>query len=887
MTDPLPRLSAALADRYRIERELGQGGMATVYLAEDLKHHRKVAIKVLRPELAVVLGADRFVKEITTTANLQHPHILTLFDSGTAGEEQGRGAPRPFLYYVMPYIEGESLRDRLDREKQLPLDDALAIAREVADALSYAHAHGVVHRDIKPENILLANGHAIVADFGIAKAVSEAGATRLTATGMSVGTPIYMSPEQAAGESNLDGRSDLYSLACVLYEMLAGQPPFTGPTAANVVHQHLTADARPVSQLRPAVPAPIADMLARALAKNPADRFSPAAQFAAALVPLASATAPVPRGPSRMVLGLGAATVLIAVAATAMWMRTSGDAPAVTIGRTTQVTRDPGLELDPALSPDGAMIAYAQGPAMHMQIYVQQIGGGRRVALTADSSDNFRSPQWSPDGTQIAFTGNDGIFVIASLGGEPRRVLRLTPDDIVGTAFIASVAGLDWSPDGQRLVYSAGVGGLHLIPVAGGTPVTIATPNSPASPAWSPDGTRIAYVSGNSSFTYGTGYLGNVGTSSVWVVPAAGGTATRFSDQEHLNVSPRWAANGRGLYWISDMGGIRDIYYSAIDGKGKSVGELQRLTTGVEAHGISLSADGTRLAYSNFKTFSNIWSLPVPHTGAVSIATAQSVTTGYQTIEMLDISPDGRFLVFDSDRSGNPDIYRMPSAGGDPVHLTTDSAGDFGPAWSPDGKEIVFHSLRAGTRDIYTMHADGTGLVQRTTWPTQELDARWSPDGTMLAVEVYVDGAHALSPFKLIPLSGGEAEARTLDNAGDFIAWSPTGLLLAYHAADGMRVVPASGGASRLLVDNAQDGGIASLGTWSPDGASYYYLSRRPTGWEIRAMPGTGGPSRPLVKFDEPSRQPTRYGFATDGRTFYLTLGSNESDVWELQLEPR
>jgi len=268
------RLAAALADRYRIEREIGAGGMATVYLAHDVKHDRKVALKVLRPELAAALGPDRFLREITTTASLRHPHILPLYDSGRAGD---------FLFYVMPYVEGESLRDRLAREKQLPVDEALEIAREVADALGYAHARGVIHRDIKPENILLESGHAVVADFGIARAVTAAGAERLTETGMSIGTPKYMSPEQTAGDADLDGRSDLYSLGCVLYEMLGGQPPFTGPTVDAVARQHLITEAAPISNLRPTVPAEVVDALGRTLAKNPADRFNPAAQFIDAL----------------------------------------------------------------------------------------------------------------------------------------------------------------------------------------------------------------------------------------------------------------------------------------------------------------------------------------------------------------------------------------------------------------------------------------------------------------------------------------------------------------------------------------------------------------------------------------------------------------------------
>ena len=224
MTDPLSRLSAALADKYRIERELGAGGMATVYLAQDLKHDRKVALKVLRPELAAVIGAERFLSEIKTTANLQHPHILPLFDSGEADS---------FLFYVMPYVEGETVRDRISREKQLPVADAVRITTEVAAALDYAHRHGVIHRDIKPENILLHDGSALVADFGIALAASKAGGTRMTETGMSLGTPHYMSPEQAMGEREITARTDVYALGCVAYEMLMGEPPFTGPDGAG------------------------------------------------------------------------------------------------------------------------------------------------------------------------------------------------------------------------------------------------------------------------------------------------------------------------------------------------------------------------------------------------------------------------------------------------------------------------------------------------------------------------------------------------------------------------------------------------------------------------------------------------------------------------------
>ena len=328
--DVLDALRRALADRYAIERELGQGGMATVYLAQDLKHHRPVAIKLLRSELAAALGPERFLREIEISAHLHHPHILPLYDSG---EAEG------LLYYVMPYVEGESLRDRLTREKQLPLEDALQIAREVADALGYAHSHGVIHRDIKPENILLESGHAVVADFGIARAVGSAATEKLTQTGIAVGTPVYMSPEQAAGSKELDGRSDLYSLGCVLYEMLAGQPPFTGPTVESIVHQHLVTEPPNVTNIRPAVPASVAAALQRALAKTPADRFNPVALFAEALSGRAAAAGTtVPTAPGAVIptkrsrrrlalLGLASLVVVAGVFAVGRWLRPGAAAP--------------------------------------------------------------------------------------------------------------------------------------------------------------------------------------------------------------------------------------------------------------------------------------------------------------------------------------------------------------------------------------------------------------------------------------------------------------------------------------------------------------------------------------------------------------------------------
>ncbi|MGE3617215.1 MAG: serine/threonine-protein kinase, partial [Gemmatimonadales bacterium] len=356
MTAGPERLAAALADRYRIERELGRGGMAIVYLAQDLRHDRKVALKVLRPELAAAIGAERFLAEIRTTAALQHPHILPLFDSGAADG---------FLFYVMPFVQGETVRDRLQREKQLPVGEAVRIATEVAAALDYAHRHGVIHRDIKPENILLHDGSALVADFGIALAASTADGVRMTETGMSLGTPSYMSPEQAAGEREITARSDVYALGCVLYEMLLGEPPFTGPTIQATVAKVLGEKPAGIVARRERVPIEVEDAVLTALEKLPADRFASAGEFAAALQgQVAHSTTQYRRLTTvasrdgarwrRAALALAALTVVATAAAVRGWLRPAPEPVlrlSVPAPAGTTFLEHPEW---PALSPDGA-----------------------------------------------------------------------------------------------------------------------------------------------------------------------------------------------------------------------------------------------------------------------------------------------------------------------------------------------------------------------------------------------------------------------------------------------------------------------------------------------------------------------------------------------------
>jgi tRNA A-37 threonylcarbamoyl transferase component Bud32/dipeptidyl aminopeptidase/acylaminoacyl peptidase len=406
-------LASALAGRYTIVRELGQGGMATVYLAHDVKHDRDVALKVLRPELAAILGRERFLNEIRLTARLDHPHIVTLIDSG---ETEG------FLWYVLPYIRGESLRARLTREKQLGVQEALAIGKQVAGALDYAHRLGVIHRDLKPENILLHEGEAMLADFGIALAVKEAGGSRLTETGLSLGTPAYMSPEQATGDRTLDARSDLYSLAAVVYEMLAGEPPHTGATVQAVIAKLMTERPTRLRTVRDTVPEGVDAAVAKALAKVPADRFGSVHEFAALLT-----TAPGPalksRGTRRYVLAGAALAILVVIGATIFAHYRQGGA--VTPSTPVKMTSS-GDVTAAALSPDGTRLATSvkecdESGRCRFALVWRELNGDGQLRI-ADRLGSLRGIKWSPDNRQLLFLATDsagryGAFRVSALGG--------------------------------------------------------------------------------------------------------------------------------------------------------------------------------------------------------------------------------------------------------------------------------------------------------------------------------------------------------------------------------------------------------------------------------------------------------------------------------------
>ncbi len=526
MTDVVGRLNAALEGRYRIDRELGAGGMATVYLAEDLKHDRKVALKVLKPELAAVLGADRFVVEIKTTASLQHPHILPLFDSGTADG---------FLFYVMPFIDGETLRDKLDRETQLGIEEAVRITTEIANALDYAHRRGVIHRDIKPENILLHDGRPMVADFGIALAVSAAAGGRMTETGLSLGTPYYMSPEQATADKEISARSDVYSLASVLYEMLTGNPPHVGSSAQQIIMKIVTDAARPVSELRKTVPNNVAAAVDQALQKLPADRFESAAAFAAALKNPAFGAATIRAAgsatrSSRWIPALAGLFLGVVLGGLGVRSLFGSSAPAGEPIRE-QLTFN-GKAQRPAISPDGDFVAYIEITCEHGQaglcrssLLVQEVGSTQPRVVIANAIW-LGAPRWNHDGRIVVVAGQldperEGLFAVARLSGTAQLIgppgiydthpsadsVLLVPfrnrgslealivdlnSGTVADSFALPYAFTDdvaWSP-GARLIAAIAGGTLQIVDREGVTTASLTVAGRPTL-RWSPDGLSL------------------------------------------------------------------------------------------------------------------------------------------------------------------------------------------------------------------------------------------------------------------------------------------------------------------------------------------------------------------------------------------------------------
>jgi serine/threonine-protein kinase len=871
------RLEAALDGKYHIERKLGEGGMASVYLAEDIKHRRKVALKILKPELAAVIGADRFLAEIQTTANLQHPHILSLFDSGEADG---------YLYYVMPFIDGETLRQKLDREKQLAVDESVRIATDVADALDYAHRAGVIHRDIKPGNILLHDGRPVVADFGIAIAVSAAGGGRMTETGLSLGTPHYMSPEQASADRDLSARSDIYSLGCVLYEMIAGQPPHTGPSAQSILVRIMTKEAPPLTELRHTVPPHVAATVSKSIEKLPADRFETAKSFMEALgdeaftyrarpldatgtqesvvVPAGAPARPWLRD-GRSVAALSLGLVMTALAVTG-WLGSGGEVGLTDVVRFAVV---PPAEApfsfqgnlgDLAISPDGRRIIY-KGPdpgGSMPALYLRSLDENETAPLRG--SEGGLDPFVSPDGEWVGFVDYRGTTTLkrVSILGGAAVTLAVASEPIVGA---------DWGEDDQ-IVFGTGVSGLFRVPGGGGEPEALtALDEGDGSHRWPSmiDG-RGAVV-----FTIAASGGAPATTGQLAVLDLESGDVTRLGLE---GVSPRYVPTGHLVYAASDQS-VRAVAFDvrSLTVTGSTVPLLEGVA--VKASGASnfdVSDDG-RLVYAlggggGGAERSLLW---VDRDGR-----EEAINAPMRGYTYARLSPDDSRLAVDV-RGDSDDIWIWDFV---PETLTRMLLGDGGsqyPTWTPDGARIAYSG---GTSDgsIYWKASNNTGAVETIADPDVPAGVSpyfFTPDGSALVFRDQVQGGDDLV---MITLEGDQStvwrlgEGLRVRNA----VLSPDGTWMAYVSNESGRdqiYVRPFPEVETDVVQVSNNGGDDPV--WSRDGRELFYLQPGATTQMVSVPLDAGGVGQPFafgareVLFEWPyyTGNPGRnYDVAIDGR---------------------
>jgi Tol biopolymer transport system component/tRNA A-37 threonylcarbamoyl transferase component Bud32 len=868
MSSLLSRLSIVLAERYRIEREIGAGGMATVYLAHDLRHDRRVAVKVLRPELAAVIGAERFLAEIKLTANLQHPHILPLFDSGAADS---------FLFYVMPFIEGEPLRERLRREKQLPVDEAVRIAREVASALDYAHRHGVVHRDIKPENILLHDGRALVADFGIALAASKAGGDRMTETGMSLGTPHYMSPEQAMGEREITARSDVYALGAVLYEMLTGDPPFTGSTAQAVVARVVTETPRPMLPQRHTIPPHVEAAVLTALEKLPADRFATAAQFADALddsrrtsgrTQATVVAAPSLRDGRRRNRWAGAAVALALVAVGAWgWARAFAGSRQAAAWQYVSLGDSVALALTVpamALTPDGSSLVF-KDERQNGRLWIKRRGALDPTPIAG--TERARNPAFSPDGEWVAFVADGRVKKVRAAGGA-----TITLADSVDPA----AGGVAWLDDGTLVFISPTGQGLRRVNEGGG-PATVVMPD--------------AAIPGGGGITAPHALPGGRGVLFSYC------TATCLSASVHLldlrsnkekllldDVIEAWhLATGHLLYVRRDgVAMVAPFDLGELEITGPAVPALEDVQVN-SVYGfapLAVSASGS-LVY-------------VRGTGAAAENTIVRVsragdatpfdTTWYGEFNSFALSPDGSRLAVSARGVNGLNIWVKQLERGPFTRLTFGGT-DRRPLWSPDGLSVAFIHDSASTSVVYVRPADGSGQERLLVAIDRQIqEAVWSRDARTVVVRT--DNA-AAGAGDLLAVRVGEDSAPAALVATPLTelhpALSPDGRWLAYTSNQSgftnevyvRSVGERSGG--RWQVSN----GGGSQPVWAPHGRELFFLDGRARLIAAQIQPGTTFAVGDLIPLFDAARFARdefhqSYEVTPDGRSFLFALARRQ-----------
>ncbi|MFN0178048.1 MAG: protein kinase domain-containing protein [Gemmatimonadales bacterium] len=845
MTTPVERLRAALADRYRLDREIGAGGMATVYLAQDIKHDRPVALKVLRPELAALIGAQRFLQEIKITANLQHPHILGLIDSGEAEHQ---------LWYVMPFVDGESLRDRISREKQLPVADAVRLAIEVASALDYAHRHGVIHRDVKPENILLHDGRVLVSDFGIALAASKASAGRMTETGLSIGTPHYMSPEQAMGEREITGRSDVYSLGCVLYEMLIGEPPFSGPTAQAIAAKVMTSEPAPLTTQRKTIPASVEAAVLQALEKLPADRFGSAADFAAALqAPSFNSAAPRTAAAGRRrslvppwlpwTLTLGALGLLAFE-----WLRQPPSPPVPPVQRFDILLPDNAALVDEsgsgiALSPDGTLLAYTgQDSSAQRWLYLRAMDRLDPVRIPGSASGG--NPFFSPDGRWVGFI-QQGIVKARVAGGLPEAICR----SLAGGGYVNET----WLESGAVIFADGTPPGLRQCSPTGEVTTLLASDSTQSFnfPHALPGDRAVL-------FTIRRGQAERLAVIEL-------GTK-KVKSFELQGTDPRYVATGHVVYASPD-GVIRAV---AFDPKSLS-------TSGepvVIAEGVRIGSSGKAM-------------LAVSRGGTIVAAGAAA---SRRALELVDRNGRGERLhpgvgVFQDPRFSpdggriavglGADIWVLDRPQGVLTRLSFDSSASR-PVWSHDGRQVAYVRENGAQVNIRFVNSDGSAPAESLlAMPEFGLwEALFAPDGRTLVVRT--TGGPSNRDLWRVPLDSPPQLRALLRGPADEVSpsLSPDGRWLAYASNESgryevyVRSFPAMQGRSLVSLD----GGTVPV--WSPRGDELFYRN----GPALVAAAVRSGPTfevlRRTVLFSNGDylSDPTHQGFdvSPDGQHFAM-----------------
>lgn len=841
MAEFTEQFSTILADRYQIERRLGQGGMATVYLADDLKHDRKVALKVLRPELAALLGAERFVQEIKTTAQLQHPHILPLYDSGSATSPQDGGTE--LLYYVMPYIHGETLREKLNREVQLGIDEAVKITTEVADALQYAHEQGVIHRDIKPENILLHNGRAMVVDFGIALAVSAAAGGRMTATGLSLGTPLYMSPEQATADKHVTNRTDIYSLGVVLYEMLTGESPHTGSTPQAMILKIVSEEAQPVRELRKAVPPQVAAAVAKAVEKVPADRFDSAKAFAEAIhAPAFATTSSVAiAGPRRrrfVVPALAALMVLTAALGAWGWLRphhansvarylTSLGTPGILDGIT--------LRVETALSPDGASLVFRNPLTGPGQLYIKR--RDEIVARPLAGTEGGSGPFFSPDGAWIGFIANGQMRKVPSAGG-----VSIKLEESVDANYNHAA----WLTDGSIVYYDFPNHSLRRLRSGETAAQVIVSPamlggRYPWLPTALPDARGVLFTAHLNKC------VGPVSCrpSRVYVYDARKDTIRTLFDDA---VGAWYVPTGHVLY-LTSSGTLMVVPWnnSTLAATGKPVPILD----GIQAPGFVVSGEGTAVYLLGPPEFAPgptpnaalVWVDRQGHMEPVDSSWDINTGGGYTTADIpvnwgLALSPEGRRIALTLRTELGNDIWIKQLPTGPVSRLTLHPGEDRAPAWTPDGRAVTFLSDRpipadasrpAGRLALWQQSADGTSEARLLWGKDAPTDGFSSPDGRWLVIDAAAPpgskaGGDILAAHAEVDSASRRIVATGYDEGGS--ALSPDSRWLAYvsneQGKDEVFVRPfpdVSGGRWQV----SSGGGSAPI--WAHNGRELFYAS--------------------------------------------------------------